>query len=97
MHKTRARVSYWSPAACLQRCPAGVHFVFFFGLTFDFKSLDDNASAHVPCHTLCVLRPLRRLMLIEQNDCQTVVVKRPIPQVILNNKELQPITTMYFQ
>ena len=33
-----------------------------------------------------------------QNDCQEDCrCKRAIPQVILNNKKLQPITTMYFQ
>ena len=31
----------------------------FFGGTFDW-SLDDNASAHAPYHTPCVLRPLKR-------------------------------------
>ena len=40
--------------------------IFFFGPTFDLvsgyeaKSLDCNTYAHAQCHTLCVLRPLRR-------------------------------------
>ena len=38
---------------------------FFFGRTFD-------SYAHAQCHTLCVLRPLRRgaVNMIEHNDCQ---------------------------
>ena len=45
---------------------------------------------HMHCTT-----PSVYLDVIEQNDCK--VVKGAIPQVISNNKELQPITTMYFQ
>ena len=37
------------------------------------------------------------LNMIEKTTARkTVVVKRAIPQVILNNREVQPITTMYF-
>ena len=76
---------------------------FFFGCTFDLKSLGGNAYAHAQCHTLCVLRRLRRACL---GACQTglskttakktAVRKRATPQVIFSNKELQRITAMYF-
>ena len=55
--------------------------------------MDDNASAHALCHTPCVLDGR---VASKTTARKTVVVKRAIPQVILNNREVQPITTMYF-
>ena len=68
----------------------------FFSDAHSTWSLDGNASAHAPCHTPCVLGPLRRACWAKRLPGR-LVVKRAIPQVILNNKELQTMTTMYFQ
>ena len=40
---------------------------------------------------------LRKFCLSKTTTKKTAVGKRAIPQVIFSNKELQPITTMYFQ
>ena len=57
-------------------------------------SLDSNTSVHALYHTLCALD------LWDEHKTtvkKTAVGKRTIPQVIFNNKELQHVTTMYFQ
>ena len=49
------------------------------------------------CTFGCILRPLRRAY-VRANDCQEDSgCKKATPQVILNNKEVQPITAMYLQ
>ena len=55
---------------------------------------------HVPCHPLCLLRVLRRTCWIWRSKTttkKTTVRNRATPQVCFSNKEVQPITTMYFQ
>ena len=73
--------------------------IFFLGRTFDLVSGWWRICACAVPHPR-VLRPLRRVCWIWSSKTtarKTAVVKRAIPQVILNTKELQPITTMYFQ
>ena len=72
-----------------------LHWHIFFGHTFNLV-LDSNAYVHVPCHTLCVLRPLMKdvLNMIEQNDCQEDSGCKK--NCSSGDFKLQSITTMYF-
>ena len=48
------------------------------------------------CATPSLYLAFEKGMLMSKTTARKTVVKRAIPQVILNNKELQPITGMYF-
>ena len=73
---------------------------FFFGCTFDLVSGWQCIHAcAVPHPYLCILRHLRRACwtwLSKTTAKKTSVRKKATPQVIFSNKDLHPITTLYW-
>ena len=70
---------------------------FFFGPTFDLVSGQQYICACAVPHPLCTYTFEKGVVNSKTTAKKTAVRRRATPQVIFSNKELHPITTMYFQ
>ena len=72
---------------------------FFFGRTFDLVSGQQYICACAVPHPPCTWTFEKGVLNMSSKTTakKTAVGKRATPQVIFSNKELHPITTMYFQ